>query len=277
MFSAGLVTFREALEVALVVGIILTFLTRTHQFSFKKYVWLGVGIGILLSLTIALILQIFFGGFEGRTEEIFEGILMFITAGFLTWMILWVHRQKGVAKKIESQVQQHIAKGFPLGLFFLTLTSVMREGVETVFYLRAISVVDGQYQFMGAIIGAVLAIAIGFAIFKFSMRVNLTRVLKISGAFLLLFAAGLVAHGVHEFQEVGLMPIFSFDPLINITHILDHNSTVGSILRTLFGYTAKPTLLELVAYASYIFLIFVLELFTARLLALRYLITPQKK
>jgi high-affinity iron transporter len=276
MFSAGLVTFREVLEVALVVGIIITFLTRTKQFSFKKYVWMGVGIGALLSITLAFILQTLFGGFEGKTEEIFEGVLMFVTAGFLTWMILWVHRQKGVAKKIESQVQQHIASGFPLGLFFLTLTSVMREGVETVFYLRAISVVDGQYQIIGAILGAALAIGLGFAIFKFSMHVNLTRLLKISGAFLLLFAAGLVSHGVHEFQEVGLMPVFSFDPLINITHVLDHNSTFGSILRTLFGYTAKPTLLELIAYASYIFMIFLLEIFTARLLALRYLVHQKK-
>src|SRR5215204_3617936 len=107
MFSAFLITFRETLEAALVVGIILTFLTKTKQPFFKKYVWRGIGVGIGISIVIAFILEAFFGGIPESIEPIFEGILMFITAGFLTWMIIWVHQQKDVAKKIKEKVALH--------------------------------------------------------------------------------------------------------------------------------------------------------------------------
>ena len=266
MFAAGLITFRETLEAALVVGILLSFLYKTHQPLLKKYVWLGVFFGVGFSIILSILLKVFFGGLSGTSEQLFEGILMFVTAGFLTWMILWVHRQKGMAKKIEEKAAYHIATGFPLGLTLLTFTSVMREGVETALYLQAVSSLGGGNQLLGAGVGIVIALAIGYGIFRFSVRMNLIRLLKISGAVLLLFAAGLVAHGVHEFQEIGLLPIFSFDPMINISHILDNNSFIGSLLRTLFGYTAKPTMLELFAYSIYIFIIFSLEQITDRLL-----------
>ncbi|MBI4084815.1 MAG: FTR1 family protein [Candidatus Levybacteria bacterium] len=266
MFATGLITFRETLEVALVVGILLTFFTKTRQTQFNKYVWYGVTGGVGLSILLAFVLYITFGGFEGKTEEIFEGILMFATAGFLTWMILWVHRQKGIATKLQKKAQYHIQKGYPLGIVFLTITSVIREGVETVFYLRAISVLAGGSQLAGALLGMGFAIGLGYAIFRYSLKINLAKLLQISGAILLLFAAGLVAHGVHEFQEAGVLPIFSFDPLLNISHILDNGSFLGSILRTLFGYTAKPTILELLSYGSYVFLIFFIENITDRML-----------
>lgn len=267
MFTSSLITFRETLEAALVVGILMTFLTRTNQENLKKYVWSGVGAGIAASIVLGVLLKIFFGGLEGRTEEIFEGILMFVTAGFLTWMILWVHRQKRIAKHLEQSAAHHIATGFPLGLTILTFTAVMREGVETVLYLQAISAIGVQNQLIGAVAGMVVALVLGYSLFRFSLKMHLHTLLKVSSAVLLLFAAGLVAHGVHEFQEAGLLPIFHFDPLINISHILDNNSLLGSLLRTLFGYTAKPTILELISYASYIFMIFLLEAYTNYLLA----------
>lgn len=266
MFLSGLITFRESLEAALVVGIILSFLTKTYQNTFKKYVWIGVGGGVVVSITLAFLLRLLFKGLEGKTEQMFEGVLMIVTAGFLTWMILWVHRQKGIAKRLERGAKNYIEHGFPLGLSFLVFTSVLREGVETVFYLQAVSSLGVTNQFVGSVIGIASAIFFGFLLFKFSLRVKLQKLLKVSGTILLLFAAGLVSHAVHEFQEVGLLPLFHFDPLINISHILDETSILGSILRTLFGYTAKPTFLELLSYGGYVFVIFVFELWTDRML-----------
>lgn len=266
MFAAALITFREALEVALVVGILLTFFKKTNQTRFNKYVWYGVGGGIAIALVLAYLLFTVFGGFESPTEEIFEGVLMFATAGFLTWMILWVHRQKGVVRKLQAKAKQHIESGYSLGIVILTLTAVIREGVETVFYLRAASSATGENQLLGSVIGIAAGVALGYGIFRYALRINVEKVLQISGVILLLFAAGLVANGVHEFQEVGLLPVYSFDPLLNLTHILDHNSVFGSLLRTLFGYTSKPTLLELLSYGSYIFVIFLLERITDKML-----------
>ena len=276
MFAAALVTFREALEVALIAGIILTILTKLNQEQLKKYVWYAIGSGIILSLLLAWGLELAFGSFEGRTEQIYEGILMFATAGLLTWMILWVHRQKGVVRNIEKGIKKHIDNKYPLGIFFITLTAVIREGVETVFYIRAISTVTGSVQYAGVLFGLGAGAGLGYLLYRYSIKVNTMQILKISGAILLLFAAGLVAHGVHEFQEAGLLPVFAFDPLINITHILDHGSIIGSILRTLFGYTSQPTILELFSYASYIFLIFLLEIWTDRKLSEQKAVAPKR-
>ncbi|MBI4078702.1 MAG: FTR1 family protein [Candidatus Levybacteria bacterium] len=255
MFSSGLITFRETLEAVLVVGIVLTFLAKTNQHIFKKFVWRGVGAGILIAVLLAFVLEMFFGGLTGKTEELFEGVLMFVTAGFLTWMILWVHKQKDVAKKIKQRVALHAEKGYGLGIFILVASSVFREGTETALYLKASSLVGGSNQLIGALVGIGVALILGFALFRFALNVNLSMVFSITSVFLLLFAAGLVSHGVHEFQEAGLLPIFSSDPLLNVSNILDHKSTFGSFLRVLFGYTSKPTILEALSYGGYMLFI----------------------
>lgn len=270
MLASLLITFRETLEAALVVGIVLTFLTKTNMQLFKVFVWRGVAIGITLAIAVAVLLETLFGGFTGRAEQIFEGILMFTTVGFLTWMIMWVHKQKDVAKKLKDQVATHAQKGYGLGIVILIASSVFREGVETALYLKASSIAaGGANQLLGAVLGIGAALVLGYALFRWAVRINLSMVFTITSFFLLLFAAGLLAHGVHEFQEAGLLPIFSFDPLINISHILDHKSTFGSLLRVIFGYTSKPTSLELFSYSSYIILILWIQRLTNRVLIRR--------
>lgn len=264
MFGSFLITFRETLEAALVVGIVLTFLAKTNQPVFKKFVWQGLGIGVGAAVLLAFVLEAFFGGFSGATEEIFEGFLMLVTAGFLTWMIMWVHKQKDVAKKIKEKVAVHVKQGYGWGILILVATAVFREGTETVLYLKASSLIGQTGQLTGAIVGIAAALALGYGLFKWALRVNIQAVFTVTSIFLIMFAAGLVAHGIHEFQEVGWLPMFSFDPLWNIAHILDNNSVLGSLLRTLFGYTSHPTLLEIIFYSSYIFFILWLQKATDR-------------
>lgn len=267
MLPASLITFRETLEAVLVVGIILTFLVKTNQHNFSKFVWRGIFVGVMISGSLAFILETFVGGLTGRVEQIFEGILMLLTAGFLTWMILWIHRQKDVAKRIKRKVTVHVQKGYGLGIFFLVTTSVFREGTETVLYLKASSLSGAENQLIGAVTGLILALILGFIVFTWATRINLSTVFNITSVLLLLFAAGLVAHGVHEFQEVGFLPIFYFDPLFNITHIVDHKSLIGSFLRTLFGYSSQPTFLEAASYGTYIFLILWIEKLTRKMIS----------
>ena len=264
MFSSLLITFRETLEAAIVVGIILTFLTKTNQTIFKKFVWRGIGVGVGLSIVLAFILETFFGGFEGKTEEIFEGVLMLVTVGFLTWMIMWVHKQKDVAMKLKEKIALHTKEGYGLGVFILIASSVFREGVETVLYLKASSIAGASNQLLGAVIGIVSALTLAYILFRWAIKTNLTLVFNITSIFLLFFAAGLLAHGVHEFQEAGVLPIFSFDPVFNISHILDHKSTLGSLLRVVFGYSSRPTLFELISYGAYFIFIFWLQKVTDR-------------
>ena len=273
MFAPSLITFRETLETVLVVGIILTFLYKTKQLAFIPFVWRGIIAGIGLAVILAMLLERFFGGLAGRGEQLFEGVLMFVTAGFLTWMILWVHRQKDAGKKIREKVSIHAKDGYGFGIFFLVVSSVFREGTETVLYLKASSIAGAENQLYGAALGIGSALIVGSLLFRWAIRVNLAFVFTSTSIFLLMFAAGLVAHGVHEFQEAGFLPVFAFDPVINLSHILDHKSTFGSLLRTLFGYTSKPTILEVISYGSYMCLIVLLQRITDRLLIAKHRIT----
>lgn len=267
MFQAGIITFRETLEASLVVSILLSYLLKTQQLRFSKFVWYGVFLGVLISLILAFILNKVFGGIpEGRPEQISEGILMFVTAAFLTWMILWVHRQKEQIAKMKEKMSKHVTEGFGLGIVLLTTTSVLREGIETVLYLKAISLSSSGNQLAGAGIGILIALVAGWVIFKWMLHYSLSTIFSITGILLLLFAAGLVSHGAHEFQEAGLLPVFSFDPMVNLSSLLDHKGGVGGVLRSLFGYTSKPTVLEFIFYGFYIVGILWLEKFTDRLL-----------
>ena len=266
MFPALLITLRETLEAAIVVGVVLTFLAKTDQLYFRKYVWSGVGVGVFAALLLAVLLEIFLAGFEGTTEALFEGVLMLVTATFITWMILWVHRQKGVAQRIKDRVAEHISKSYGLGISTLVAVAVWREGTETVLYLKSSSIVGQSGQLVGAVLGIAAAIMFAYILFRFALKADLSVVFNVTSIFLIMFAAGLVAHGVHEFQEIGFLPVFTFDPVFNLSSILDHESTLGSFLRTLFGYTSTPTLLELTSYASSIVFILWLKHLADRLL-----------
>ena len=266
MFPSLLITSRETLEVAIVVGIILTFLTKTDQLFFKRHVWYGVSAGVFISVLLAVLLEALFGGFKGKTEQLFDGILMLVTAGFISWMIMWVHQQKDVAKGIKEKVAYHAGKGYGLGIFFLVAASVFREGTEIVLYLKSSGLAGQSGQFYGAVSGILAAVILGYALFRYALRVNLSVVFNVTSVFLIMFAAGLVAHGVHESQELGILPVFSFDPIFNISHIIDNKGIVGSFLRTLFGYTSTPTLLELISYGSFVGFILWLKRVTNRVL-----------
>ncbi|TMI77557.1 MAG: hypothetical protein E6H10_18740, partial [Bacteroidetes bacterium] len=125
------------------------------------------------------------------------------------------------------------------------------------------------HQFIGAISGIVVAVVLGYALFKWALKINISLVFNITSVFLLLFAAGLVSHGVHEFQEIKILPVFSFDPVFNISSILDNASIAGSFLGTLFGYTSKPTVLEIISYGSYMIFILSLQKITDRIMLKR--------
>lgn len=253
MTAATLITFRETLEASLVVGIVLAFLARTNQRSFNLYVWLGVLVGILASVVLALFFHLAFGGFTGRAEDIYEGVTMLIAAGLISWMILWMlQKRRTIKSEIEQDVQTHIEADRPLGIFLLVLVATAREGVESVIFLNAAIVHTGLgLQLLGSALGIALAVTCAFLLFQGIKHVPLRSFFTATSLLLILFAAGLVAHGVHELQEAALLPFFA-TPLFDINHILPEKAAFGSLLKSLFGYNANPSLLEVVSHVVYL-------------------------
>ena len=259
MMESFLITSRETLEASLVVGVVLSYLGRTGQQKYNKVVYYGIGAGLILSLISAFLFIIFAGGFEGKGEQLFEGITMLVASILLTTMILWMLRQHHIAKGIESKVASHLAKAQMdswgiWGLFFLVLLAVVREGVETVIFLGAVSYTSG-INFVGGLLGVGVAITIGYLFFMGTRKVNLRKFFTISSMLLILFAAGLVAHGIHEFEEAGVVPGI-ISPMWDTNNLIDEKSVFGSFLKGLFGYNGNPSLTEVGAYLAYVILIF---------------------
>ena len=165
MLTGFLITFRETLEAALVVGIVLAYLVKMNQLGYRKFVWWGVALGILASLAGAILFTALLGGFTGRAEEIFEGALMFIAAGLLTTMILWMKKQgKYVRQHLEEQVQRELAETHAFGLLALVFFAVLREGIETVIFLGAASRMEAM-NILGLLLGIIVALLIGWSLF----------------------------------------------------------------------------------------------------------------
>ena len=264
MLPSFIITFREALEAALIVGIVLSYLARIHQTKYHNLVYLAVVSGIAASIIGALMFTHIAGGFSGRAEEIFEGFVMLIGAVLLTTMILWMMKQKHVAGEIEEKVAAEVGNAHRFGLFFLVFIAILREGIETVIFLGASSFASGNNTLMGAILGILSAVLLGYAMFVGSMKINLKRFFNVTSILLILFAAGLVAHGIHELQEAGVVPvviehIWNMNPAVNPdgSYPLFHEKGfVGSILVGLFGYNGNPSLLEVLSCLGYLVVVF---------------------
>jgi high-affinity iron transporter len=259
MIAALLIAFREGLEAALIVGIVLSYLKKMgykrqalRRGSGQAAVWWGVASAVTVSIVAGLVLQALGIVFEGRGEELFEGITMLLAAGVLTWMIFWMQRQgRSIRAELEMDVRQAVIRGSRWALFALAFVAVVREGIETVLFLTAAAFSATPAQtLIGGGLGLALAVVVGWLLFVVSVRLDVRAFFRVTSVLLILFAAGLVAHGVHELQEAGVLSVI-VEHVWDINPILDENSTVGSILKALFGYNGNPSLLEVVSYAAY--------------------------
>ena len=254
MLSALLITLREGLEAALIIGIILAYLARTGNRQGFKPVWFGTILAVVTSLIAGAAIYFSAGRLEGRAAEIFEGLAMLTAAGVLTWMIFWMRRQViNIKGQLHAQIQSVLGSGSSLGLVGLAFVAVAREGIETVLFLFAATRVAESpiLSSAGGIVGLAIAIAIGYSIYKGTSRLNLRLFFNVTGLLLILFAAGLLAHGIHEFHEAGIMPPV-VEHLWDINHILPEKSVFGRFLTAIFGYNANPSLAEVVAYFGYL-------------------------
>lgn len=266
MIPSFIITFRETLEAALVVGIVLSYLYKVKQTRHNNVAYGGVISGIVASIIGAILFNVLAGGFTGRAEKIFEGITMIVGAILLTTMILWMLKQKHIARDIENKVATELTKAHTFGIFSIVFIAIFREGIETVIFLRAASFVSASNNIIGALAGIIAAILLGYAIFLGSMKINIKKFFNITSILLVLFASGLVAHGVHELQEAKVIPtvvehVWDINPVLKSDGgypILHENGYIGSILKSLFGYNGNPSLIEVISYFVYVAIVFVI-------------------
>lgn len=284
--TTGLLTgLREGVEAALIVSIILAYLAKTgNQRHFGK-IWLGTGLAIAVSVAVGLVLFVTIGGFEEPAEQIFEGFAMLTAAGVVTWMLFWMRRTSANIKgTLQAGVDRALVEGGIFGLAVLAFTAVIREGIETALFLMGQATAAGTQAsstLVGAIIGLVIAIAIGYGLYRGARVVNLRTFFSWTGIALIFIAAGLLSHGIHEFIEAGWIT-FGTGTAFDISGILPHEAEpgngvlgiIGSILRALVGYTSTPEWITFAAWLAYI--VVVLYLYTRPLRPAQGRATPER-
>jgi high-affinity iron transporter len=257
MLASFLLSLREGIEAALIIGIVLGALRKLHRTEMVPAVWYGALSAVLVSLIAGVLLTAFGLSLEGAAEEVFEGVAMLLAAAVLTWMIFWMNRQaRSIKGELESGVDQALSTGGTRALFSLAFLAVVREGVELALFLTAATFAsDPRSTILGSLLGIAVAILLGWGLFASTVRLNLRHFFQVTGVLLILFAAGLVAHGVHEFNEAGWIPSV-VEHVWDINPILDEESTAGSLLKALFGYNGNPSLTEVLAYLAYFVVIY---------------------
>ena len=252
MVASFLLALREGLEAALIVGLTIGVLTKMNRRQQLPVVWAGVGAATAVSVIAALILHWVGAELEGAAEQIFEGVTMFLASAVLTWMIFWMARQgRQVQTGLQADVQAALVRGGQWGLFAIAFFAVVREGIETALFLTAAAMTSSAQQaLIGGLAGLAAAALLGWLLFSAAVRLNLRRFFQVTSILLILFAAGLMAHGIHEFNEAGLIPVV-IEHVWDINFILPEDSTAGLLLKALFGYNGNPSLTEVLGYVGY--------------------------
>jgi high-affinity iron transporter len=277
--QALLITFREVLEALLIVGIITTYLKRTGNTQYTKYVWMGAGLAVLASIGVAMLFQVVFTGFAAMGSEMYLKIsIILISSILLTQMVFWMaEHSRDLKDNMEGKMSQFISTGNIIGMVIHSFLVVLREGVETVFFFAAITGgnIGAAMQGWGAITGVLIASVVSYFFFKGTMRVPLKTFFKVTGTFIILIAAGLLVQGISMLQDLNIigsvMPHvydltwFLPEHPIDYDHYLRDNGVapilsgdVGIFLKALFGYSSMPSIEEVIVYLGYFVVIYLL-------------------
>ena len=203
MLEAFIVTLREGVEAALIVGITLAYLSKINRPELRKSVYAALACAFVGSLGVAALLS--------RThwnQDIFEGWVMLAAAFFVVTMIVFMMKTGRKMKgEIEGKVGLLAGRNAWFGLFAFVFLMVLREGVETVLILSAVSLNSTElFSFMGTFLGVVAAVVFGVMFVKGSVRINLQKFFRVTTVILFFVAAQLVISGLHELSENGVLP-----------------------------------------------------------------------
>jgi len=248
-----LIGLREGLEAALVVGILIAYVIKIGRRDVLPRIWTGVAIAVGLSLGIGALLTFGTYGLSFEAQEIIGGSLSIVATGFVTWMIFWMLRAaRGLSKELRSEVDSHLA-GAGWGLVLVAFLSVGREGIETALIIWAAvrSTGESTIPLLAATVGIVVAVILGYLIYRGVVSINLTRFFTYTGAFLIIVAAGVLAYGVHDLQEAGVLPglqSLAFD----VSAAIPPGSWHGTLLKGIFNFSPATTWLEAIVWVAYV-------------------------
>ena len=264
MLQTFLTGLREGLEAALVVSILMSFMVRSGHRDRIPALWAGVAVAVLLSFGFGALLHYPSASMSFEAQEAFGGILSIIAVVFVTWMVFWMKRASRTLKgDLHDKMSAAIEIG-TIGVFTAALLAVGREGLETALFLYPTFQAQGAGAgpAVGAVLGIVTAVVIGLLLYRGVVSMNLAVFFKLTGAALIVIAAGVLAYGVHDLQEAGILP--GIDNLAWDIDGWEITSWYGALLKGIFNLGPQMTVLEIVVYVGYLIPTMVLFLRPAR-------------
>ncbi|MEY2566577.1 MAG: high-affinity iron transporter [Actinomycetota bacterium] len=253
MFSNFLIGLREGLEAALVVGILVAYLVRTDHRSRLPAMWSGVGLAAAASLGVGAVLTFTSRSMSFEAQETFGGVMSILAVGFVTWMVFWMRRQSRALKgELQGKLDTALAAG-AMAVGLMAFLAVGREGLETALFLwPAIQAAgSGVGPMAGATLGIVSAAVVGWLLYRGSVHLNLATFFKVTGAGLIVVAAGVLAYGFHDLQEaavLGGLNSLAFD----VSRHIPPSSWYGTLLKGVFNFSPVTTWVQVVAYIGYL-------------------------
>lgn len=253
MFAAMLVTFREGLEAALIIAVLISLLGRFDNKGLSGAVWAGSIAAVAVSVVTGIVVFVLAGEAAEEAGEIFEILVAFGAVLLVTYMVIWMRNNgRDANARLVSRTHNAAQAASPLALGALAFVAVGREGLETVLFLLAGAGQGGSFGIVaGGLTGLSLAIAAGIIFYRGSLKVDLSALFRFTGMLLIIFAAGFLGHSLGELGETGLWPSF-FGPAWDSSNLLSDKSGLGSILKSLFGYDASPSLTQMAGYWTYL-------------------------
>ena len=261
MIANLLIALREGLEAALVVSIIVAYLVKTDRRDALPKLWIGVGLATLIPLVAGAIMTWGPKTLSFQGQEILGGTLSFVAVGLVTWMIFWMGKNARELKgELEGSLSKALAEdGSGWGVVWIAVVAVGREGVETALFVWATVRSSIETSIMqttvGVVTGLVIAIVLGVLIYQGAVRINFRIFFATTGYFLVVVAAGIVAYGIGDLQEAGVLPGI-------MSHAWDLSSCLPAstsplhwlyvLLQAMFQLNLQPTVLQVVGWCLYI-------------------------
>jgi high-affinity iron transporter len=248
-FLTGL---REGLEAALVVSILMSFMVRSGHRDRIPALWAGVTVAVVLSLGFGALLHYTSASMSFEARETFGGILSIVAVVFVTWMVFWMKRASRTLKgELQDKMSAAVEIG-TIGVFTAALLAVGREGLETALFLYPTFQAQGAGAgpAIGALLGILTSVVIGVLLYRGVVSMNLASFFKVTGAALIVIAAGVLAYGVHDLQEAGVLP--GIDNLAWDIQGWEITSWYGALLKGIFNLGPQMTVLEIAVYLGYL-------------------------
>ncbi|PRY11841.1 iron uptake transporter permease EfeU [Kineococcus rhizosphaerae] len=254
MLATFVIGLREGLEASLIVGIVSAFLVQRGERRALRWVSAGVLLAVVLCVGAAAALQAATQSLPQRQQEQLETVLALVAVVMVTWMVVWTTRNaRTMRTDLERSASSALARGSAWALVAMAFLAVLREGLETSVFLLATYQVSGSSAdgAIGASLGVVLAVVLGYLIYRGGVRLNLGRLFRVTGVVLVLVAAGLVMGAAHTAHEAGWL-------LAGQATALDASAVVtpGTVRSALFtgvlGWQPRPTVVELAGWLVYL-------------------------